>query len=70
MAKYIEFGFRNKKLLLPFGVVLLQIITNALDMVIAEPAKESNIRYDSNRSFRNFNDFNSLFEYFFIKTSN
>ena len=39
MAKYIEFGFRNKKLLLPFGVALLQIIINALDMVIAEPAK-------------------------------
>ena len=39
MAKYIEFGFRNKKLLLPFGVAFMQIIINILDLVFAEPIK-------------------------------
>ena len=39
MAKYIEFGFRNKKLLLPFSVALIQIIINIIVFLLNEKIK-------------------------------
>ena len=39
MAKYIEFGFRNKKLLLPFSVALIQIIINIIVYLLKEKIK-------------------------------
>ena len=41
MVKYIQLGFFNKKLLLPFGVALLQIIINVMNIIIPEQPKNS-----------------------------
>ena len=41
MAKYIQLGFFNKKLLLPFGVALLQIIINVMNIILPEQPKNS-----------------------------
>ena len=39
MAKFIQFGFFNKKLLLPFGIALFQILINIMNIVIPENSK-------------------------------
>ena len=39
MAKLIVFGICNKKLLIPFGVVLFQILINVMNICIEEEAK-------------------------------
>ena len=39
MAKYIEFGFRNKKLLIPFALALTQIIINIVVILLKEPIR-------------------------------
>ena len=39
MVKYIQFGFFNKKLLLPFGVAFVQILINVMNIVLPEQPK-------------------------------
>ena len=34
MAEFIQFGFFNKKLLLPFGIALFQILINIMNAII------------------------------------
>ena len=41
MVKYIQFGIFGKKLLLPFGVALVQIIINVMNIVLPEQPKNS-----------------------------
>ena len=39
MLKFIKFGFYNRKLLLPFGVVLFQILINIMNIALPEKQK-------------------------------
>ena len=41
MKKCIQFGFFNKKLLLPFGVVFIQILINIMNIIIDEKYKNN-----------------------------
>ena len=41
MVKFIQFGIFGKKLLLPFGVALVQIIINAMNIFLPEQPKNS-----------------------------
>ena len=41
MVKFIQFGFFNKKLLLPFGIAFFQILINIMNIVIQESKKNT-----------------------------
>ena len=41
MKKFIQFGFFNKKLLLPFGVAFVQIVINIMNIIINEKSKNT-----------------------------
>ena len=41
MKKFIQFGFFNKKLLLPFGVAFVQIAINIMNIIINEKSKNT-----------------------------
>ena len=41
MKKCIQFGFFNKKLLLPFGVVFIQILINIMNRILKEKSKNN-----------------------------
>ena len=41
MKKYIQFGFFNKKLLLPFGVAFIQILINIMNIILQEKLKNT-----------------------------
>ena len=41
MKKFIQFGFFNKKLLLPFGVAFVQILINIMNIIFNEKSKNT-----------------------------
>ena len=41
MVKFIQFGFFNKKLLLPFGIAFFQILINIMNIIIPEKSKNT-----------------------------
>ena len=41
MKKCIQFGFFNKKLLLPFGVAFIQILINIMNIILKEKSKNN-----------------------------